>query len=80
VRYELFAHSGHSLWRDEPEKAFHVIREFMATPLGCVVPLQGLRFPRLPLLPDVFGVLGEFRSGLGSTSAPLGSGAKVSSP
>jgi len=32
VRYERFEHSGHSVWRDEPEKAFRVIREFMATP------------------------------------------------
>jgi hypothetical protein len=29
---------------------------------------------------DVFGILGEFRSEFRSASAPLGGGAKVSSP
>jgi proline iminopeptidase len=31
VRYERFTNSGHSVWRDEPEKAFRVIREFIAS-------------------------------------------------
>jgi len=42
--------------------------------------LQGLRFPRLHLTTDVFGVWGEFRSEFRSASAPLGGGAKVSNP
>jgi pimeloyl-ACP methyl ester carboxylesterase len=29
VRYERFTNSGHSVWRDEPDKAFRVIREFI---------------------------------------------------
>lgn len=32
VRYERFSSSGHSVWRDEPERAFRVIREFVAMP------------------------------------------------
>jgi pimeloyl-ACP methyl ester carboxylesterase len=32
VRYERFTNSGHSVWRDEPEKAFRVIREFILAP------------------------------------------------
>lgn len=29
VRYERFGNSGHTVWRDEPERAFRVIREFI---------------------------------------------------
>jgi pimeloyl-ACP methyl ester carboxylesterase len=29
VRFERFADCGHGPWRDQPEKAFSVIREFI---------------------------------------------------
>jgi hypothetical protein len=29
VRWEQFAHSGHGVYRDEPERTFAVLREFV---------------------------------------------------
>ncbi len=32
VRFERFEHAGHGVWIDDEERAFRVLREFIAAP------------------------------------------------